>query len=310
MNRYPVWIDCDVGCDDAIAILLAHGSEEIDLLAISTVAGNASLDNTFRNAHRVNGLIGAGYPIYAGADRPLLREAKIAPKFHGVDGLGEIDLPMPENAVIREEKAWDALYAQAKRLPGQLRLVAIGPLTNVAIAFTKYPDLPKLLHSVLIMGGGATHGNRTPAAEFNIYADPEAAKLVFEAGCPIVMCGLDVTMKAYITQEDMDELYAAGTPAARFPKECLRLSWAVQKSMGLPGAMMHDSCPVMYILHPEYFSGEEAGVVIETRSSLTLGKTVTDLYSDKQFDFKNALVLLNVDRSRFVATLKKAILSI
>lgn len=308
--KYPVWIDCDVGCDDAIAIMLAHGSPEINLLAISTVAGNASLDNTFRNAHRMNGLMKTQYPVYRGADKPLTRELHVAAAFHGSDGLGDVDLPMPSDCVMREESAWDALYQTAAGMPGELRLVAIGPLTNVAIAFTKYPELPKLLHSLLIMGGSASHGNRTPAAEFNIWADPEAAKLVFEAGCPIVMCGLDVTMKAYITPGDMDELYAFGTPTAKFPKQCLAVSWKTQKALGLPGAMMHDSCPLMYILHPEIFEGKSCGVAVETRSELTLGKTVTDLYSDKKFGFINTKVILDVDREKFVAYLKQAILAI
>ena len=203
--------------------------------------------------------------------------------------------------------AWDALYDCAKQHPGELRLIAIGPLTNVAIALTKYPELKTLLHTILIMGGAAVGGNVTPAAEFNIYADPDAAQIVFKSGVPVVMCGLDVTMQAMLRPEDWDELEAGGTEAGKFTKACVQKAWAFCKSIGLPGVAMHDACPVMYLAHPELFRAEEAGVYVETRGSITRGKTVTDLYSDKQFETKNAMVVLGVDRDKFIGILKDCI---
>ena len=307
MNKYPVWLDCDVGVDDAIAIMALHALEETDLLAISTVSGNVPLSSTFSNAHRMNGLMKTNYPVYKGADRPLIVQPQYAYTFHGKNGLGDVELPLPEDAKMLDTPAWDALYDCAKQHPGELRLIAIGPLTNVAIALTKYPELKTLLHTILIMGGAAVGGNVTPAAEFNIYADPDAAQIVFKSGVPVVMCGLDVTMQAMLRPEDWDELAQTGTEAGKFTKACVQKAWAFCKSIGLPGVAMHDACPVMYLAHPEFFRAEEAGVYVESRGSITRGKTVTDLFSDKQFETKNAMVVLGVDRDKFIGVLKDCI---
>ncbi len=309
MSKIPVWMDCDTGTDDAVAIMLATFLDELEMLGISTAAGNTIQENSFRNTHRINRLLGTDYPVYRGAEKPLIVPLVTGAHIHGENGLGEVELPMPENPVIREESAWDALYTCAKAHPHQLRLVPTAPLTNIAIAFTKYPDLPGLLHSVNLMGGSAGAGNITPAAEFNIYADPQAADIVFRSGAKINMFGLDVTLQAGLSLEEVDELAASGRPAAVFTRDCLMHSWPVLSKYGETGFTMHDSCPVMYLAHPELFEGEEAGVVVETRGTITNGKTVTDLYSDKQFPFSNATVMLKLDRDRFMEILKAAILS-
>ena len=153
-------------------------------------------------------------------------------------------------------------------------------------------------------------GNVTPAAEFNIYVDPDAAKKVFECGARIVMCGLDVTMQAMIRPEDWDELAATGTAAGKFVRDCIQNTWKLMHSFGFEGVAMHDSCPVVYLTNPELFTAEKAGVVVETKGELTLGKTVTDLYSDKQFDRRETTVVLGVDRDKFVEVLKNAIKTI
>ena len=196
-KQIPVWIDCDTGTDDSVAIMLAHALPELSVVALSAVAGNSPLYNTFPNTRRIVHLLGADYPVYPGAERPLVREPHVAGKFHGENGLGDVELPLPDCAP-ETTPAWDALYEAAKRMPGELRLVATGPLTNVAIALTKYPELKTLLHSIALMGGAAVGGNVTPAAEFNIYDDPDAAQIVFKSGVPLVMCGLDVTMLSLI----------------------------------------------------------------------------------------------------------------
>lgn len=307
MNKFPVWLDCDTGVDDAIALMALHALDEVELVGISAVCGNALLDNTFSNTHRVCGLIGASYPIYRGADRPLYGEPHVSTAFHGQNGLGDVELPIPDTAVMHDKPAWDALHEAALAHPGALQLIAIGPLTNVAIALTKYPDLASLLHTILIMGGSASVGNVTPAAEFNIYVDPHAAQIVFKSGVPIVMCGLDVTLKAVLTPDDWDELAATGSKAGNFTRSCLQQPWRMLQAMGFAGVPMHDSCPVLYLVHPELFSAEEAGVYVETQGTITQGKTVTDLYSDKQFEKKNATVILDVDRDRFIGILKDCI---
>ena len=307
MNKFPVWLDCDTGVDDAIALMALHALDEVELVGISAVCGNALLDNTFSYTHRVCGLIGASYPIYRGADRPLYGEPHVSTAFHGQNGLGDVELPIPDTAVMHDKPAWDALHEAALAHPGALQLIAIGPLTNVAIALTKYPDLASLLHTILIMGGSASVGNVTPAAEFNIYVDPHAAQIVFKSGVPIVMCGLDVTLKAVLTPDDWDELAATGSKAGNFTRSCLQQPWRMLQAMGFAGVPMHDSCPVLYLVHPELFSAEEAGVYVETQGTITQGKTVTDLYSDKQFEKKNATVVLDVDRDRFIGILKDCI---
>lgn len=310
MKKIPVWMDCDTGTDDSVAIMLAHKLEAIDLLGISTVCGNTIQENAYWNTHRVNGLMGTDYPIYRGAEKPLVIPLVTAAYVHGENGLGDVEIPIPESAVVRPEKAWDALYACAKAHPHELRLVPVGPLTNIAIAFTKYPDLPRLLHSINMMGGSAGPGNITPAAEFNIYADPQAADIVFRCGAPINMFGLDVTTQAYFEMADVEELAASGKPAGMFVKAILMHSYKILAKYGVKGFCMHDSCPVMYLAYPELFEGEEAGVVVETRGTITNGKTITDLYSDKQFPFRNATVMLKADREKFIPILKECILSI
>ena len=307
MKKYPVWFDCDTGTDDAVALMLAHGLEEIDLLGISGVCGNTCLDNVCRNNLCMNGLMGSHYPVYRGAARPMLMPIDFAAAFHGANGLGNVELPLPEDAALCANPAWDALYECAKAHPHELRLIATGPLTNVATAFVKYPDLPSLLHTVLIMGGAASFGNVTPSAEFNIHADPHAAAIVMKSGVPIVLCALDVTLQAYLTADDLDDFAALGNPAGQFVHDCLQCALKSLTAMGLPGVAMHDSCPVMYLVHPELFEAEEAGVVVETCGNLTIGKTVTDLFSDKQFLFKNAVMPLRLDREAFIRILKSVI---
>lgn len=303
-QKYPVWFDCDTGVDDAIALMALHAMDETHIVGISAVCGNALLEHTYPNTLRVCALIGEDAPVYRGADRPLLREPHIATAFHGKNGLGDVELPLPANPNAPDTPAWDALHEAALAHAGELRLIAVGPMTNVAIALSKYPDLKTLLHSILIMGGSASHGNVTPAAEFNIYADPEAAQIVFKSGVPIVMCGLDVTMQAELRPADWDELEAFGNQSGKTAKALLQKAWSSAQKLGLGGVAMHDSCPVFYLVHPELFTAEPAGVYVETQGSITAGKTVTDLYSDKQFETQNTLVVLTVDRDKMISMLK------
>ena len=306
MKRIPVWFDTDLGVDDAVALLTLWRLPELELRGISAVAGNAELCHTFENARNVCHLAGIDVPVYPGAERPLVREPHVAGKFHGENGLGDVELPLPDRAP-ETTPAWDALYEAAKRMPGELRLVATGPLTNVAIALTKYPELKTLLHSIALMGGAAVGGNVTPAAEFNIYDDPDAAQIVFKSGVPLVMCGLDVTMQAELRPADWDEMAGYGNRCGSLVRELFACAWSAVQTVGLTGVAQHDSCPVLYLAHPELFEGKMAGVFVETQAELTLGKTVTDLQSDKKFGVQNALVLLHLDREKFMQILKDCI---
>ncbi len=304
--KFPVWIDCDPGIDDAAAILMAHSLKDLQIVGISTVAGNSPLDVTTKNALKLGDLAGAAYPVYAGAAKPLFKPYKDGADFHGADGFGGASLPETERSA-EAQNAWDGLYAAAKQYPGELELVTMGPLTNIAIALEKYPDLPKLLKRISIMGGSITRGNCTPCAEYNIFTDPEAAQVVFRSGVPVVMCGLEVTEQAYLLTEEWEEIGRMDSEKAQFFHKAAGHILDMNLKNGHEGFCIHDACPVFYLAHPECFEGEECGVFVETQSELTLGKTVCDLYSDKQFDVKNTLVLLKIDRSAFIRALFEAL---
>lgn len=304
-EKLPVWIDCDPGVDDAMALLLASRLEEVELVGVSTVNGNVPLAVDTNNALRLRELFGFSCPIYAGADRPLLRPVEEGDSFHGPDGLGGAVLPDAKGE-IDPLPAWDALYAAARRYEGRLTLISIGPMTNLAIAFGKYAALPSLLRRTLIMGGSATRGNCTPCAEFNVWADPEAAQAVLRAPGKKVLFPLEVTEEAYLTGEEICA-FGERTPVARFFREATRDLLRKNIEEGNQGWCIHDACPVLYCAHPELFSGREAGVYVETRSELTRGKTVTDLFSDKQFPEKNCLVVLQINRKEFVKQIHSAV---
>lgn len=303
MNKLPVWIDGDPGVDDAAAILVAHNREELQIVAISTVAGNAPLDKTTRNALCLCDMMGADYPVYRGANGPLMREYHDGSEFHGSDGMGDTNLPEPKRSEERQT-AWDALYDAAKRYDGKLEVVAMGPLTNIALALSKYPDLKDRLHRIAIMGGSITRGNRTPCAEYNIFADPEAAQIVFRSGARIVMCGLEVTEKAYLTSSELENLRK--TKTGEFYYQASKHILEKNLQAGHKGFCIHDVCPVLYLACEDMFRGEMAGVFVETQAELSLGKTVCDLYSDKQFDEKNTFVVLDIDREAFVEAVTRA----
>ena len=303
MNKLPVWIDGDPGVDDAAAILVADDREELEIVAISTVAGNAPLEKTTRNALCLCEMMGKNYPVYRGACRPLMRNYEDGSEFHGADGMGGVNLPDPK-IEAQEEAAWDALYKMAKQYDGKLEVVAMGPLTNIATALSKYPDLKDYLHRIAIMGGSITRGNRTPCAEYNIFADPDAAQIVFRSGVKVIMCGLEVTEKAYLTAAELENLRK--TERGEFYYQASKHILEKNLEAGHPGFCIHDVCPVLYLAKEDMFCGEMAGVYVETQSDLSIGKTVCDIYSDKQFDEKNTFVVLDIDREAFVEAVTRA----
>lgn len=300
MDKHFVWLDCDTGTDDAAAILCANKLPELQIIGISAVAGNVELEKTYYNVHRLNRLMGTNYPVYRGAEKPMQRELETGYLYHGENGLGGVELPLPDEIPETNETAWDALYRTAVEWKGELELIATGPLTNIGTALLLHPDLPDYLKRIVIMGGSSKGGNRTPAAEYNIYADPHAAQLVFDCGVPLTMCGLDVTLQAVLMEEDLEEIGALGTPAAKFFHKELLVPLRTQECG--TGLKLHDVCAVLYAARPELFAGKMAGVQVETKSELSIGKTVTDLYSDKKFGFQNAFVVLSLDRAAFRQT--------
>ncbi|WP_265461210.1 pyrimidine-specific ribonucleoside hydrolase RihA [Aeromonas salmonicida] len=297
----PVILDCDPGHDDAIALILALASPELKVLAVTTSAGNQTQEKTLNNALRILTLLGRDdIPVAAGAPKPLARELIIADNVHGESGLDGPTLPDPAFA----PQAMTGLELMAKSLresPEPVTLVPTGPLTNIALLLAAHPELKPNIARIVLMGGAAGAGNWTPAAEFNIYVDPEAADMVFQSGIPITMCGLDVTHEAQVMDEDIARVRAIANPVARCVAGLLDFFMIYHRDpkWGFAGAPLHDPCTIAWLLAPALFHGVECRVDIETQGLHTTGMTVVDRY---QLTGKpaNALVLMGLDRAGFI----------
>lgn len=297
----PIIIDCDPGHDDAIALILALASPKLNVLAVTTSAGNQTPDKTLRNALRILTLLGRhDIPVAGGAPKPLLRELIIADNVHGESGLDGPTLPEPGFA----PQALTAVELMAKTLRAStepVTLVPTGPLTNIALLLSAHPELKAKIARIVLMGGSAGPGNWTPAAEFNIYVDPEAAEMVFGAGVPITMCGLDVTHAAQVMDEDIERIRAITNPIARTVAELLDFFMIYHRDpkWGFVGAPLHDPCTIVWLLRPELFEGIECHVSVETQGQYTVGMTVVDRYRLSPHE-PNATVLLGVERQGFI----------
>lgn len=298
-------IDTDPGQDDAVAILLALASPELDVLAITAVAGNVPLSLTQKNARKICELAGrTDIPVYAGADRPITRSLVTAEHVHGRTGLDGPDLPEP-SMPLQEKHAVDYLVETIMNEPDSaVTLCVLGPLTNIALAMIREPALSGRISEIVLMGGGYfEQGNVTPSAEFNIYVDPQAADVVFRSGVPIVMMPLDVTHKALTTNARVAAIRELGTPVAVATAELLDFFDRYdEEKYGTDGGPLHDPCVIAYLLKPDLFSGRQCNVEIETASELTMGATVVDWWgiTDRP---KNALVMRDIDADGFFALL-------
>ncbi|MFM5112956.1 pyrimidine-specific ribonucleoside hydrolase RihA [Aeromonas hydrophila] len=297
----PVILDCDPGHDDAIALILALASPELKVLAVTTSAGNQTPDKTLNNALRILTLLGRDdIPVAAGAPKPLARELIIADNVHGESGLDGPKLPDPAFAPV----AMTALELMAKCLresPEPVTLVPTGPLTNIALLLAAHPELKSKIARIVLMGGAAGPGNWTPAAEFNIYVDPQAADMVFKSGLPITMCGLDVTHEAQVMDEDIERVRAITNPVAQCVAGLLDFFMIYHRDpkWGFAGAPLHDPCTIAWLLAPALFHGVECRVDIETGGTHTSGMTVVDRYG-LTGKAANALVLLGLERAGFI----------
>ncbi len=270
----PVLVDCDPGHDDAIALLLALASPELELLGVTTVAGNQTLEKTTANALRVLELAGRGdVSVAAGADRPLTREAYVAASVHGESGLDGPDLPPPQGTAVGRHAA-DFLAERIASSPQPVTLVPIGPLTNVALLLALHPEARP--ERIVLMGGAIAEGNTTPAAEFNVWADPEAAQRVFSSGIDVTMIGLDVTHKALFSQVYVDRLEGRiGTLVS----ELLDFYGRYHREVyGFDGSPIHDAVAVAHVLRPDLVRTLHRNVVVDTESELCRGRTVVDLW--------------------------------
>jgi pyrimidine-specific ribonucleoside hydrolase len=300
-TMHTIVIDTDPGLDDAIALLLALAyPEHLHLAGVTTVAGNQTIEKVTANALAVLSFAGARVPVAAGAREPLEAALAVASWIHGDNGIGGVELPIPAyGADPRPAGAFLADLLETSTTP--VSLVAIGPLTNLAQLFRARPDLKHRIAQISLMGGSASAGNMTPAAEFNVWSDPEAAAEVYAAGIPLVMSGLDVTQRAYITPDEVARLAQRG-PASRLVAQLIGCYAGRYERAGLPGAAVHDACAVATLLRPDLFTGADLRVEVETKGTLTRGMTVADRRPGNK-SVPNTRVLLEVDRPGFLALL-------
>ena len=302
-------IDTDPGQDDAVAILLALASPELEILGITTVAGNVPLNLTTKNALIITEMAGReDIDVYAGCDAPLSRPLIPAENVHGATGLDGPKLINPTKKV-KEDHAVDFIIKTLRdNTSDTVTLCPLGPLTNIATAFKKAPDIVSKVKQVVLMGGAYFEvGNVTPTAEFNIFVDPEAASYVFNLGLDLVIIPLDVTHKALTTPERINKFSQLNTKCGTFVAEMTAFFERFDKDKyGTEGAPLHDPCVIAYLLDPEIFSGRRINVEIETDSELTLGMTVADWWGVTNKE-PNALFIGNLNSEKFFEMLTSRI---
>jgi purine nucleosidase len=293
-------LDCDPGHDDAIALLVAHGSPAVELLAVTTVAGNQTLEKVTRNALATAAVGGVtDVPFAAGCTRPLLRTASVAGDIHGESGLDGPVLP-PPTITLDPRHGVDLIIDSVLAHPaGTVTLVPTGPLTNIALAARKEPRIVERVAEVVLMGGAYGPGNRTPVSEFNIGCDPEAAQIVFREPWPLTMVGLDLTHQALATPEVVARIAALGTAPARFVADLLAFfAAAYQRAQGFAAPPVHDPCAVAFVADPQLLTTRRAPLDVETAGTLTAGMTVADLRGPEPADCRSR-VAVTLDRVRF-----------
>ena len=301
MTPRKIIIDTDPGQDDAAAIMLALASPELEVLGVTAVAGNVPLSLTERNARMVTEICGRGdIAVYAGAGKPLARKLVTAEHVHGKTGLDGVDLFEPARP-LEKTHAVDFIIETLRNEPaGTVTLCPLGPLTNIAMVIERAPDVVARIKQIVLMGGGFFEGgNITPSAEFNIFVDPEAAKIVFGAGVPVTMMPLDVTHKVLTTRVRVERLRANGNRASVAMADMLEFFERFdEEKYGTDGGPLHDPTVIAWLIDPGMFSGRSCNVEIETGSELTLGATVVDWWKVTG-RAENALVIRDVDADRF-----------
>ena len=295
----PVLLDCDPGHDDAIALLLALASPEFELIGVTTVSGNQTLEKTTANAIRVLEFVGRGdVPVAAGADRPLVRERKTAAHVHGETGLDGPTLPPPEKRPL-DQHAVEFLAERIAAAATPVTLIPTGPLTNVALLLASHPEAAERLERIVLMGGSIAEGNVTPAAEFNIWADPEAAVRVFSSGLEVTMVGLDVTHKALMTAEHAGRLRSSGRTGTMVAELYDFFSIHHREVYRMDAAPIHDAVAVAHAVRPGLVETVERHVAVECDSELCRGRTVVDLWS-RTGKAPNAHVAVGIDGEAFL----------
>lgn len=301
-------LDCDPGHDDALAMMLALTNPEIELLAVTTSAGNQTPEKTLNNAMRLLTLMHhQEIPVAGGNRTPLLKPLETAGNVHGKSGLDGADLPDPDFAV-QPLTAIELIAQTLRKSTTPVTLVVTGPMTNIALFLRVYPELKTKIAQIVYMGGAMGLGNWTPSVEFNIYVDPEAAKIVMNAGIPLVMAPLNVTHKAQILKSEIAEIGQIDNPVAHAFADLLNFFERYHEApkWGFKGAPLHDPCTITWLIHPEWFKTERMNVDVETAGELTRGETVCDYY-ELTGKPKNTEVLLDIDRAAFIQLIKDSL---
>ena len=307
MRKIPVLLDGDPGHDDAMAWVLANASPMLDIKAVTTCCGNQTLDKTTYNAGRIMALIGLDVPLAAGRRKPLVAEKMNAPSVHGKSGLDGPVLPEPKKAPLSME-ACELMARTIEKSEMPVTIVSTGPMTNVAALLLLYPRLKEKIERISMMGGGIAYGNWTPAAEFNILVDPEAADIVFRSRIPITMAGLDVTEKALIYPADFERIREIGNPLALIVAEWLHFFYGFHKKLGYEGAPVHDAVAVAALVRPELMKTQDMFVQIETTGEYCRGMTVGDRFGITG-QAPNARCIMDIDRQGFVDLFAEAVAS-
>lgn len=302
MARPAIVLDCDPGLDDAVAILVA--AKHTELLGITTVCGNSSVDNTTRNALHVLELAGIDVPVHRGAATPLVAPLQDARHIHGPGGLGPVEPTVQRDAAGDDAAGW---LIDVTNERSDVHLVAVGPLTNVALAMRRDPGFAGRLAGLTIMGGGATKGNVTAAAEFNIWADPEAAAIVFGSGIHVRVVPLDLTLQVLMTDAHVAALRDAATPTSSFVAGLLEFYRQRQREQGKESTgAVHDPCAVLAVTHPELFDLHDVRIDIELAGTFTRGMTVVDRRARDPERPRNAAVALSADADRVLSLIVDA----
>lgn len=301
-------IDCDPGHDDALALIMAVASPKLELLAVTTSAGNQTPDKTLNNAMRMLTLLKENkIPVAGGNQKPLMQDLIIADNVHGETGLDGAVLPTPNFSPVNIP-AVQLIAEKLDESSEPVILVVTGPMTNIALFLQIYPHLATKIEKIVFMGGSSTIGNYTPSSEFNIAVDPESAKIVINSGIPLVMAGLNLTHQAQIYQEEIDNIRKIDNNVAQSVAQQLDFYgiYYGQDKWGFKGTPLHDPCTIAWLLHPEYFEGFDYHVDVEVSGELTRGETVVDLFDLLNLP-KNVHVLTKIDRKKFIDLLIKLI---
>lgn len=302
-------LDCDPGHDDAVAQILAAHSPEIDLLGITTIGGNQTLEKVTRNAQIVNTIAGIDVPVYAGCDRPLVRPMQVAEDIHGDSGMDihGFELPEPKESLVDGHAVDFIIDTIMTHEPGEITLVPTGPLTNIAMAARKEPAIVERVKEVVLMGGGYHTGNSSAVAEFNITVDPEAAHVVFNAGWDVVMVGLDVTHQALATPEWEEKIKAIGTETAAFVVGLFgAFREAYRNAQGFEHPPVHDPVTVAYLIDPSVLEIQRVPIDVELHGSLTTAMTVADFRAPVPANCPTAAAV-GIDAEKFWSLVVRAI---